>query len=147
MGTAVPGVDPAPPNKTFELVFHGNCDWRWVDLPAQMDLSLDNPLSQLVFSDNPPLNYFKDFPGGLGVSFYVNDQLNPAVDTYYEGTCKIASTVLGGEELIPNAMADINMEPAVDTFFDFTPVTDDISILRFSRRRDKTNIHIKYDNS
>lgn len=147
MGTAVPGVDPAPPNGTYEITFIGNCDWRWTDLPDQIDMSLDNPPSQMIFSGSPPNNYFKDFPGGGGASWYVNDQLNPLVDTYYGGTCKVISTVLGGEEVVPNALADIGMEAAAETYCDFVPVTNDITCLRFSDRNGKTNIHIKYDNS
>ncbi len=147
MGTAVPGVDPPPPNKTIELDYHGGCTWRWTDLPDQCDLSLDNPESQIIFSGDPPNQYFTDFPGGLGKSFYTNDQQNPAVDTYYDGTCKVVSTAAGGEEVIINALAAINMEAAAETWADFVPVSDDITCLRFSRRSDATNIHIKYDNS
>ncbi|MEE9367077.1 MAG: hypothetical protein V3W44_10345 [Dehalococcoidales bacterium] len=147
MGTAVPGVDPPPPNKTYTLVFQGNCTWIWEVLPAHLDYSQSNPPSQIIFHPGAPLNYFKDFPGGVGVSWFVNDQLNPLVDDYYDGECKVVSTALGGQEFIPNALSDIGMEPAADTYCDFVPITDDVSCLRFSRRWDATNIHVKYDNS
>ncbi len=147
MGTAIPGVDPPPQNRTVELDFFGNCSWQWQDLPERCDLSLNNPPSQLIFHPGAPLTYFKDFPGGDGVSWYVNDQQNPLVDDYYDGTCKVISTAAGGEEVVINALADIGMEAAAETYCDFVPVTNDITCLRFSDRNGKTNIHIKYDNS
>ncbi len=80
MGTAVPGVDPPPPNKTWELTFFGVCNWRHDDFPESYSLSLDNPNSLLVASGPAPLTYFYDAIAGQGHSYYVNERINPAVD-------------------------------------------------------------------
>ena len=147
MGTAVPGVDPPPPNKTFELDFDGLCHWVGGDAPDLHDLKLSPGPTTMTGTGPIPLIYFTDVVAGEGHSFFENDQVNPVFDDYINGTAKIISNVLGGEEVIINAMEDAVIEPDPETFFDFVPVNDDVNILRFSRRFDKTNIHIKYDNS
>ncbi len=147
MGTAVPGVDPPPPNNTYTITFQGNCTWTWLAPPLGLALLLANPGSTCIFGKDLIDEFFIDSDPAQGVSWYTNEQDDPLTDPYYDGNCKIISTAFGGEEVVVNALAAINMEAAAETWCDFVPVSDDVTCLRFSDRNGKTNIHIKYDNS
>ena len=146
-GQATPGVDPPPPNKTLEFALVADCRWTAADAGSTFILLRNQPFSLLVASGIFPLEIFIDNPAASCANNFVNDKTDPLTDDYYNGTAVITSPAPGGEDLVPDVMADVGIEQNAETFCEPLPVDAVVTILRFARRFDATNILIKHDSS
>ena len=137
-------IEP-PPNGVFELTYDNSCQWSFASAPLTIFFKAAFPDSSLVVSLTPGGFVFTDTIGANCEFEFENFWQSPIGRNYFGGKIILLNPLQSGPFNNIDLMELLNLDPEGDFFASFATPDPDFITMRYSRSRDRSNIHIKYD--
>lgn len=145
MGQAVPGVDPDPPNGTWELPVTGPCAFGAVFGPWTFSLTYNGPETLFtVQAGGVGFGFGAGDPGNC-TNWLANAQQFPLVDDYYGGFANFVPYLEGGEFSAEQLLELVVVEPGDHTYAKPRPHNDGDTVYVITQRSTNSNIAVKYE--
>jgi len=143
-GTAVPGVDPPPPNGLYIITTDVACGWHGFAGLYEFSYSVTAPGLALFAQTAGPTIHFIEIAIAPCQTTFVNDRQNPAVDPYYGGFASVINPKGISDNALQDVLALLNISPTGDPWANIRTIDAETTAYSIYNPADATRIHIGY---
>jgi len=135
------------PNNTFKLIGGGGCGWVWTNGLDTVSYDTASGSAEIHFVRSFIATIFSNFGGQECIYFFANFIQSPVGAKFWGGLCSLSFVSPSIGPGIQRVMSGLNIPPGPKTFAEVIPVSSTVNTYRIARKKDGTNVNIKFDYS
>lgn len=140
-------TDPPPPNGIFIVDIHASCHWTGADATWKYSYRIFGGNTLVNCADFLAVSAFKNTHIGVCQLWHPNVQINPVIETYYDGWCMVVPQTEGGSWSIPELLSLLSEDPLWAQWLNPRPTVNDFTFYNLYDGPNRVNVKIKIDHS